>query len=36
VLIPGGSRSREELAAVDADALLDRIGDLPAWLERNP
>ncbi|MEP6993145.1 MAG: HAD family hydrolase [Acidobacteriota bacterium] len=33
VLIPGGSRSREELAAVDADALLERIRDLPDWLE---
>ncbi len=34
VLIPGGSRSREELAAVDADALLDSIRALPAWLTR--
>ena len=34
VLIPSGSRSREELASVDADALLERIGELPAWLER--
>jgi phosphoglycolate phosphatase len=33
VLIPSGSRSREELAGVDADAFLERIGDLPAWLE---
>jgi phosphoglycolate phosphatase len=32
VLIPGGSRSREELLAVDADALLDTIEALPAWL----
>lgn len=32
VLIPGGSRSREELAAVAPDAFLDRIADLPAWL----
>jgi phosphoglycolate phosphatase len=32
VLIPGGSRSREELLAVDADALLDSIAALPAWL----
>ena len=32
VLIPGGSRSREELAGVDADALLDSIEALPAWL----
>ncbi len=36
VLIPSGSRSREELASVDADALLERIGELPAWLERPP
>ena len=33
VLVPGGSRSREELAQVKADALLDRFADLPAWLE---
>ena len=32
-LIPSGSRSREELAEVDADALLEGIGALPAWLE---
>lgn len=32
VLIPGGSRTREELLGVDADALLDSIADLPAWL----
>jgi phosphoglycolate phosphatase len=32
VLIPGGSRSREELLGVDADALLDSIEALPAWL----
>ena len=29
VLIPSGSRSREELAGVDADALSERIGELP-------
>ena len=34
VLIPGGSRSREELSDVPADALLGGIGDLPAWLTR--
>lgn len=34
VLIPGGSRSREELSAVDADALLASIGELPGWLLR--
>jgi len=32
VLIPGGSRSRQELLGVDADALLDSIEALPAWL----
>ena len=32
VLIPGGSRSREELLGVDADAFLDSIAALPAWL----
>jgi phosphoglycolate phosphatase len=32
VLIPGGSRSREELAGADADALLESITDLPGWL----
>jgi phosphoglycolate phosphatase len=35
VLVPGGSRSREELAQVDADAVLDRLADLPAWLENS-
>jgi phosphoglycolate phosphatase len=34
-LIPSGSRSREELAAVDADALLESIGELPDWLARS-
>jgi len=34
VLIHGGSRSREELSGVDADALLDSIHALPAWLTR--
>jgi phosphoglycolate phosphatase-like HAD superfamily hydrolase len=32
VLIPGGSRSREQLLGVDADALIDSIEALPAWL----
>jgi len=32
VLIPGGSRSREELFGVHADAYLDSIAALPAWL----
>jgi phosphoglycolate phosphatase len=35
VLIPSGSRSREELAAVKADALLANIGELPEWLARS-
>lgn len=35
VLIPGGSRSREQLAEVKADALLEGIGDLPDWLDRS-
>jgi phosphoglycolate phosphatase len=34
VLIPGGSRTREELLAVAADGFLERIGDLPDWLSR--
>jgi len=34
VLIAGGSRTRAELAGVDADAFLDSIADLPSWLER--
>lgn len=32
VLLPGGSRTREELIAVPADALLDRLSALPEWL----
>ena len=35
MLIPGGSRSREELAGVDADAFLERLGDLPGWIDRD-
>jgi len=34
VLIPRGSRSRQELEGVDADGMLDDIRQLPAWLER--
>jgi phosphoglycolate phosphatase len=34
VLIPGGSRTREELSGLTPDGWLDRIGDLPAWLEQ--
>lgn len=33
VLVPSGSRTREELRGVDADALLDSLSELPAWLE---
>ncbi len=33
VLVPGGSRSREELEKVRAEALLERLADLPAWLD---
>ena len=32
VLIPGGSRSREELASVDCDAILESIAELPRWI----
>lgn len=32
VLIPGGSRTREELAGLEPDAFLESIGALPAWL----
>lgn len=33
LLIPGGSRSLEELAGVDADAFLEGLADLPDWLD---
>lgn len=33
ILVPSGSRSREELSGVKADALLDCLTDLPSWLE---
>lgn len=33
VLVDGGSRSREELAAVSADAHLARLAELPEWVE---
>ena len=33
VLVSTGSRSREELARVDCDGLLERLGRLPEWLE---
>lgn len=32
VLVPGGSRSREELEKVPADALLGSLAELPPWL----
>jgi phosphoglycolate phosphatase len=31
-LVPGGSRTREELASVTPDVFLDAIGELPSWL----
>jgi phosphoglycolate phosphatase len=34
VLVPGGSRSREELEKVPADALLGSLAELPLWLAR--
>jgi phosphoglycolate phosphatase len=34
ILVPGGSRSAEELAAVPADAHLARLADLPDVIER--
>jgi phosphoglycolate phosphatase len=34
VLVPGGSRSREQLERVGADALLESLAELPPWLER--
>jgi hypothetical protein len=34
VLIPGGSRTRGELAALDPDAFLESIVELPEWLAR--
>lgn len=34
VLVAAGSRSEAELAGVDADAVLSRLAELPAWVER--
>jgi phosphoglycolate phosphatase len=31
-LIPGGSRTREELSSARPDAFLDSIADVPSWL----
>ena len=37
VLVAAGSRTREQLAGVDCDGLLDRIAELPRWLQsENP
>ncbi len=36
VLIPSGSRSRGELLGIRADALLERLADLPVWLRSKP
>ncbi len=33
VLVPSGSRTREDLLGVDADALLDSLPDLLTWIE---
>ncbi|HSS44996.1 MAG TPA: HAD family hydrolase [Thermoanaerobaculia bacterium] len=33
VLVPGGSQPREELEKLGADALLERLANLPEWLE---
>jgi phosphoglycolate phosphatase len=35
VLVSGGSRSREALETVDSDGLLDRLAELPQWLENS-
>jgi phosphoglycolate phosphatase len=35
VLIPNGSRSREELESSGADGLIESIRELPSWLERH-
>jgi phosphoglycolate phosphatase len=34
VLVPGGSRTKEELAAEEPDALLASLEELPSWLRR--
>lgn len=34
VLLPGGSRTKEELAAEEPDALLASLEELPSWLRR--
>ena len=34
VLVPGGSQPREELERLEPDALLERLADLPEWLEK--
>jgi phosphoglycolate phosphatase len=34
VLVPSGSRRREDLARVDSDALLDSLSAVPVWIEK--
>jgi phosphoglycolate phosphatase len=36
VLVTGGSRSRQELEQVPAEGLLEKLTDLPAWLQGSP
>jgi phosphoglycolate phosphatase len=36
VLVPGGSRTKEELEMAAPDALLGELSELPAWLESPP
>ena len=35
VLVPSGSRTREELLGADRDALLDSLARLPSWIDEN-
>ncbi len=35
VLVPGGSRSREELEKLRGQALLEKLADLPPWLDKH-
>jgi len=35
VLVPGGSRSAQELVALPADAHLASLAELPGWIDRN-
>ena len=36
VLIPGGSRTREELDGLEPDGFLGSISELPEWIRANP